>query len=721
MTESKNKKFSRRKFFQRGAIVLGGVVVAGYFGRGLIRRFAAQMAENLDAPALIANNEPMIWFEVLADNTILIKSPKIEMGQGIFTGFAMLAAEELDIPPAMIKVVHANTVDGPVDRISTGGSSSTSSLYESIREMAAYVREMLKETAAKKWGVSAAGISTQEGVLTAGTHRMTYGELSASVKEWETPAQPQLRTRDRFRYIGKEVKRIDLKPKVMGEPLFAIDHTMPGMVYAALLQSPYIDASIKNIQTAEALKQNGVLQVIQEENLVAVVASNRYAATKGLEKIKVEWHIPKKWQQHEIDSLTQVGKGNEVNVQKEGSARKMLKESGSAAFTRQYRTSLGAHAHMEPNGAIASFRNGKVQLIIGTQAPDLLRKAVAAAMDLADKDVEVHLTYAGGAFGRRMDAKLAIAAARVSRITGKPVHLFNTREQEFQSGIYRPQTHHVLAARLNSTGTVEAITHDQATPDQIFAQIPANLGPAILGADFISAGHGASIMYAVAHKAAYMWHNPLPIQVGIWRGVGMFANTFAIESFINELAHEIKKDAIELRLDLLKGTEKLDARCRKVLETIRDKSGWKLPKAEGAGRGVAICNDRKTISAVVAEVTIEGNRIHVKRVTQVIDAGLAVNPDGIRMQVEGATMMGITAALYEHLEISDGGITTSNFDGYPMVTLADTPDIDVIIVEGEENPLGVGEPPLSPVAPAIAAAVFDITGKRLRSLPLRLD
>ncbi|PLK42468.1 xanthine dehydrogenase family protein molybdopterin-binding subunit [Emticicia sp. TH156] len=720
MTAKNTKEFSRRKFFQRGAIILGGVMVAGYFGRGVIRRFAAQMAETLDAPALIDKNEPLVWFEILGNNTVLLKSPKIEMGQGIFTGFAMLAAEELDVLPEMIQVVHANTADGPIDKISTGGSSSTSSLYETIREMAAYIREMLKATAAKKWDVSVADISTKEGVLTAGTRRITYGELTKSVKDWEMPSQPELRTRDQYRYIGKEVKRIDLKPKVLGEPIYAIDHSMPEMVYATLLQSPYIGAGVKAIQTAEALKQTGVLRVIEEDNLIAVVASNRYAAERGLGKIQVEWDIPKKWQQQDIEQFTQVGKGNEVNVQKEGVTGRLLKETGKAAFTRQYRTSIGAHAHMEPNGAIAAFSKGQLQLIIGTQAPDLLRKVVANALDLRSKDVKVHLTYAGGGFGRRMDAKLAIAAARISRIMGKPVHLFNTREQEFQSGIYRPQTHHVLAAKINSNGIIEAVSHNQATPDQIFAQIPANLGPTILGADFISAGHGASIMYNIENKAATMWHNKLPIEVGIWRGVGMFANTFAIESFFNELAHETRKDPIDMRIELLKGDEKINTRCVKVLETLKAKSGWKQPKTPGQGRGVAICNDRKTISAVVAEVSIDGDKILVKRITQVIDAGLAINPEGIRMQVEGATMMGITAALYEQIAIKDGAITNSNFDKYPMVTLADTPEIEVIIIKGEAIPLGVGEPPLSPVAPAIAAAVFDITGKRLRSLPLTL-
>ena len=217
-----------------------------------------------------------------------------------------------------------------------------------------------------------------------------------------------------------------------------------------------------------------------------------------------------------------------------------------------------------------------------------------------------------------------------------------------------------------------------------------------------------------------MWHNKLPLDVGIWRGVGMFANTFAIESFFNELAHKTGKDPMALRIDLLKGTEKINKRAVKVLQTLADKSTWHQPKPEGVGRGMAICNDRKTISAVVAEIRVLNNAIQVTKITQVIDAGLAVNPDGIRMQVEGATMMAMTAALYEKINIKDGQIVNTNFDSYRMVSLAETPEIEVVIIEGEEVPLGVGEPPIAPVAPAIAAAVFDLTGQRLRSLPLTL-
>jgi isoquinoline 1-oxidoreductase beta subunit len=718
-TKSK-KKFSRRKFLQRGAIVFGGTIVATIAAKGPIRRFVAQTAENTDTPLLISNLEPTFWFEIMPDNTIQYKTTKLEMGQGVFTGLAMLAAEELEVPLEQIKVVHANTDNGVEDALGTGGSNSTLTLYKPIREVAATMREMLKAQAAKQWGVPTSAIKTENGIMTSGNHKATYYEISTSTKEWKAPETPALKPASAFKYVGKTIKRIDLKSKVMGQPLFGIDQTLPDMLYAVILQSPYIGSTLKSVNTKEAAKISGVVQVIEEEGLVAVVAKNRYAAEMGLQKLEAVWDTPKKWQQAEFEALTTVGVGTDVRVQSEGSPESILEKTPNEVFKQEYRTPLATHAHMEPNGIVAQVAKDKATVFVGTQAATMFRGNIAKAIGLENEQLNIETAFAGGSFGRRVDSKQAEKAARIAQIVGKPVHVFNTRQQEFQNAVYRPQTHHVLAAKISKDGRIEAITHDQASPDQILGMLPANLGYTLLGADFVSAGHGASILYNIEHKSATMWQNKLPVQTGIWRAVGMFPNTFAVESFMNELAHKTGKDPLKMRLDLLSGNEQINQRYKKVLETLAEKSGWNQPKAAGIGRGIAIGNDRKSIAAAVIEVAVTDNKIQVKKVTQVIDAGLAINPEGIRQQVEGATMMGITAALYEGLEVKDGQITTTNFHLYPVAMLSDTPDIEVIIVEGHDEPYGVGEPPLAPVAPAIAAAVFDLTGKNLRSLPLKL-
>lgn len=720
-TNNTKKGFSRRKFLQRGAIVLGGSVVASYLGCSPMRRFTAQKVESMDFPAMISSLQPDFWFEVLPDNTISLKSPKIEIGQGVFTGLAMLAAEELDVPYEQIKVEHAITTSGLYDEMNTGGSSSTASLYEPIREVAATMREMLKEAAAKKWGIKASEIKTENGTLISGKNKITYAEIAKENKDWDIPKTPELRPKSAFKVVGKSVKRTDLKAKVMGTAKYTLDSELPEMLYAILLQSPYLEGTIKTLDTKEAEKSQGVVKVVREGELVAVVAKNYYAADTAFKKINVEWNIPNKIQQDDLIKLVTVGNGKEVNIQKEGNAKSIIEDNKTTVFRQEYRTPMAAHAQMEVNAAIAQVEADKATIIAGTQGPKIVIDTVSKALGLSKDKVEVHTPLVGGGFGRKAVKGLYVEAALISKAVGKPVKLYNSRQQEFQNSLYRPNTHHVLQAKIAQNGEIEAITHDQATPDMLKNLMGTDLPVKILGADFISAGHGASFMYNFKNKSVSVWNTDVPIPIGIWRGVGMFPNTFAVESFMNELAHQTKKDPIAFRMSLLQNDDKISVRSKKVLETLIEKSGWKNPKADGTGRGIAIGNDRKTIAAAAIELAIVDGKIVVKKVTQVLDVGVSVNPEGIKQQIEGATMMGIGAALYEEVTVKDGQIEQAYFSQYPMVTLADVPEIQCHILEGDEIPYGVGEPPLAPIAPAIAGAILDLTGKAVRSLPIKLS
>ena len=715
------KGFSRRKFLKRGAIILGSTVAATYLGRGFLRRTVAHLGETMDIPSLISSFEPDFWFEVLADNTILMKSPKIEMGQGIFTGFAMLAAEELGVSLDQIRVEHANTATGSIDNLTTGGSNSTSSMFKPIREVAATMREMLKLAAAKKWGIKATDIKVENGVMMAGDKKMTYAEISQSNKDWDVPKTPPLKPVSEFKIIGKDVKRTDLRAKVLGKAIFGIDQTVPERLHAITVESPFIGGTMKTINVKNAENTEGVVRVIQEKNYVAVVAKTRYAAEMGAMSLEIDWNVPQKWQQSDFEKIVTVGNGTGINIQIEGSAEKILAANAAQIFKQEYRTPLGIHAQMEVSGATANVEKDKATIFVGTQAPGMLREKVAKGLGLSKDRVVINVQFSGGAFGRRNDFELPVRAALLSQKMGKPVSLFNTREQEFQNSLYyRPNTHHVLQAKINADGSIEAFTHDQATPDMF---IENSIGPVALtmaGADFLSAGHGAMILYNCPNKSTTLWQNKLPIPTGIWRSVGIFPNTFAIETFMNELAHKIGQDPIDFRLNLLRGQAEINERYQKVLKTLNEKSAWKTPKAEGIGQGMAITNDRQTIAAAAIEIEIVGNKIRVKKVTHVVDAGLAINPEGIRQQVEGNIMMGISAALYEGVQVKDGQINATNFIEYPMASLADVPEIEVVILQNSKEVYGIGEPPLGPIAPAIAAAIFDLTGKRLRSLPLVL-
>jgi isoquinoline 1-oxidoreductase subunit beta len=730
MKNSNDKKpSSRRNFLKKGVIVMGGMVAATYLGRNPLRRFAAQTAESMDLPAIISSFQPDFWFEVLADNTILMKSPKVEMGQGIFTGFAMLAAEELDVDLSQIKVEHANTThNGIIDLFGTGGSNSTLALYKPIREVAATMREMLKAAAAKKWGVKSSEISTQSGQLSAGNNKATYAEIANGTKEWDIPKTPTLRPESAFKYIGKDVQRVDLQAKVNGTAEYAIDIELPDMLYAVLADAPYIHGIIKSVNNSDTIAgMKNIVTVVHHKNVdvpqeswVAVVAKSRYAAEMGAKALEITWEDHKKWQQAEIEAIVTVGNGNAVKLQNEGNAANILKSQANNVYRQEYRMPIAAHAQMEAYGAVADIKSDKATIYIGTQNPGFVRDQIAKDLDFKKDNIEIKTPYLGGGFGRRTPKNMATIAAIFSQKTGKPIKVIPTREQEFKNDLFRPNSHHVLQAIVNENGEIEAISHEEAVSDMFVKSIGGKFGLNFLGADWVSAGHGLGINYNIPNKSATIWNVEVPYPVSIWRGVGMIQNTFAVESFINELAHKTGKDAIEMRIQLCKGDKEINHRYVKVLEALREKSNWKSPKVAGIGRGIAMCNDRQSVAASAVELAIENGKIVVKKITQILDCGKAINPDGIRAQMEGCAMMGISTALYEEVLIKDGKMMVNNFHDYPVAMMSDLPDIQTVILQNAPEPYGVGEPPLAPVAPAIAAAMFDLTGKNFRSLPIRI-
>ena len=715
--DTSKKTFSRRKFFTRAGVGLAGTMALLYFGRSPLRRKTSGFVAGMDLPSGVLDFDTDLWFEVNADNTITLKSPKTEMGQGIFTGMAMLAAEELDIPLEKIKVVHATTRNGAADLAGTGGSTTTTSLYKNIREVAATLRETMKLAASKVWNVDPSVIATKDGVLSANGKSMTYAELAQKTKDWKAAKTPELRPESGFKYVGTEQKRVDLKEKVTGKPIYGIDTDLPNMVYGAVLYAPYIGGVLKKADVSVAKTANNVLAVVEDKQWIGVVAKTRYAAEQAVAKIQAEWDYPKGYSTKNVVETITVGKGTEVNVQKHGNTEGSLNPQNPTFVTSEYRTPLGAHAGMEPSITVADVVGDKVTIYTSYQSTTAMLGDLASGLDFSKKNIDVRTGFLGGGFGRRAMKHNAVEAAKLSKAVGKPVHLLYTRQQEFQNGYFRPNTHHVLRGQLDANGKLDAMQHELGTADMVLWNL-SPLATTVLGADFISAGHGAHIPYAIPNRKATMWQSELPFTVGIWRGVGMFANTFAVECFMDEMAAKANKDPLEFRLELCKDDDLLERR-KVILSKLAEKAGWHNPKTEGIGRGIAVGEDRKSIAAAIAEVKIEDGMIKVVKVTQIIDAGKIINPDGVRQQVEGATMMAMSAALYEEIHIEDSQIVETNFHNYRVARLADAPQIEVMMHEGTPKPYGVGEPPMSPVAPAIANAVFNLTGKRLRSLPLQ--
>lgn len=715
----KKKKFSRRKFLIRSSIGLGVVMGATYLTRPLWRRAIAGYINTADAPYLGNADNPKIWFEITADNQVTLLSPKVEMGQGVFTGMAQIAADELGVDISQLKVKHAPTASGNIDQFATGGSTSISSLWQPLRELAATMREMLLQEAAKQLGIEANTLSVKDGVVSGGGKSVSYGDIVKSVTEWKIPKTPKLKEVADYKFIGKPIPRVDLKDKVIGSPIFGMDASMPDMLYGDVVRPSQIDATYVSADTSEAEKMPGVIKIIKEKDFVGVVATSFTEARKAKKAIKAKWKINKEWQNSDIEEIIKVGKGKPYTIQKEGSPS--FEDENS--ITSEYQSPIGAHAQLEPNGAVAHVANGKATIMMSTQVVKITLGEIAERLGLDVENVNLIPTFLGGGFGRRLHTPNAMQAAIMSKAVGKPVKCFFDRQEEFQNDTFRPPTHHVLKAKLNSDGMIESMEHNVSSGAVAFGSPMLPPGAeAILGAD-LGAWRGGMINYSkIPNYQAVSWKVDLPFATSWWRSLGLLANTYAIESFMDELAIKAKKDPIQFRLDQIKDDEK-GIRLKKVIEAARDKAGWKDGKlSNGRAMGFACSVDANTPCAHVVEVSVEDKEIKVHKVTCSIDPGVAINPDQIRAQCEGSIIMGMSAAMFEKMEVNNNQLTPTIYGPYQMALMRDAPkEIDVVILENAEQPGAVGEPPLGPIAAAIANAVFRITGQRLRSMPLEIS
>lgn len=717
-SKKKEGGFSRRKFIVRSAVGVGVILGGGYLSKNLVRRYLAGMANTLDFPYLGDTEDPSMWFEVLPDNRILLHSPKIEMGQGIFTGLAQIAADELEVDLTQLYVVHAHSSSGNIDGFATGGSNTISGLWQPLRELAATMREMLKTEAAARLGVNIEDLMIRNGQAIAGDRMVTYGELAAEVKEWEVPDVPTLKPWSDYKYIGKPIPRVDLVDKVIGINMFGLDATMPDMLYGSIVKPDQIGARFISADISRAEAMPDVVKVVVEKDFVGVVAKNQVVAVKAKKAIEVNWEFSTEWQTDDIEQMIEVGRGNPVTVQKNGNPAKLLKDNG--ILESEYRSPIGAHAQIEPNAAVAYVLDDKAAVMLSTQAVALTRKEVAQSLGLKEKNVNIMPSYPGGGFGGRLHSPHASQIALLSKAVGRPVKCIFDRKEEFQNDTFRPPTHHVLRAKLNGEGNIEAIEHHVSSGDVMFSSplIPG-IGKPLLGAD-AGVWRGGMFQYgAIPNYRTVSWWVKLPFVTNWWRGLGLLANTFAIESFIDELALHAGKDPAEFRLEHIQDDDR-GYRLKEVIKTVVTQTGYGdelLPN--GHALGLAASTDTNTPCAQIAEVSIEDGEIKVHKVTCVMDPGLVINPDQVKAQCEGAIIMGMSAAMYEKMTVKDGQMQPTIYGPYRMALMRDAPkEIEVILLKNSELPGAVGEPPIGPIGAAIANAAFRLTGKRLRSMPL---
>ncbi|MEM9547910.1 MAG: molybdopterin cofactor-binding domain-containing protein [Bacteroidota bacterium] len=718
-TAKQPKSKSRRKFLIRGTLGTLGVLALGtYVFRNPLRRQILGMSETLVPPYAGSGTEANLWFEVTTNNDIILHSPKVEMGQGTFTGLAQIAADELGVDINKIIVKAAETKTGIVDSMSTGGSLSIAQLFQPLREMAATMREMLKSEAAIQLGVEASALQASNGSFSADGKQLTYAEVASKVTEWKIPDTPALKPLKDYKYVGKPIKRLDQIAKIKGEPIFGMDAEMPEMLHATVIRPEHVGAKLKSVDSSTAATMPGVIKILEYDGWVGIIANSFAEALAARRKVKVEWDIPKQWTEEGIREILTVGNGNRMITQKKGSA---LKEDEANIETIEFTSPIGAHAQIEPNGAVASVKDGKATVILSTQVIGVTQNQVAEALDLKKEDVNIIGTYLGGGFGRRLNTSHAIQASIMSRDVGKPVKYFFTRKEEFQNDTFRPPTHHIVKGRLNDTGQLEHLEHHYASGDvAINAVIMPPALTAILGTD-VGAMRGGNIMYkGIPNYRAVQWHTTLPFATSWWRSLGLLANTYAIECFVDEMSIKAGKNPVDFRLKMLSDDEH-NARIKEVIQMAAEKANYQ-PEANGnRAMGFAASIDAGSPCAQVVEVVVEDNAIKVEKVTCVLDCGLAVNPDQVKAQCEGSIVMGISATLHEKMTLRDGRLYPIIYGAYDMALMKDAPkEIDVYLVQGTDVPLPVGEPPLGPIGAAIGNAVRRITGKRLTDLPLSI-
>jgi isoquinoline 1-oxidoreductase beta subunit len=716
-------RVTRRGFLIGTAVVGAGAWVGWRFGVPAARLGIARALDGAAPPGGI-EAPPDAWIEVTAAGVTLYLA-KVEMGQGIHTALAQIAAEELELPLDRLAVRSAPTDRGLDDRNGTGASASVSGSWAPLREAAALTRAMLRAAAADAWGVDATGVVADQGRL---VHRdrpgetLAYEDVADRLDPEAAPDDvPPFKAKGAYREIGRARPRVDLAEKLAGTGGYGLDVRMEGMRYGAVARPPRLGARLAAAAPGGAMEVPGVTDVVIEDGFAGVVATRRSAAAKGVAALDLTWEGPETpVTQAAVDAACTVrgdaDPGAGVVVQRDGDPTRALR--GRTDVRASFRTAMAAHAHLEPQAALVHVAEDRVEAYVATQSPTLVRDLLADATDRPKEAVSVTATWLGGGFGRRLNVEVATDAARLSRASGVPVHVAWTREEEFRHGYLRPPVHNVLEARLED-GRIAAWRHRQASGDVAFPFLPAVAQP-LLGADF-GAWRGATSPYGgMARRATVAERVELPVPTGWWRGLGLLPNVFATESFLDELAAAAGADSLAFRLAHLNEDEDdVQRRLAGVLRAAAEAADWGGPLPAGRGRGIATSVDVGTCVAQVTEASFEEGAPTLHRVVVAVDPGVVVNQDGVRAQVEGSVAWGVSSLLHEAVTLEDGRVAPGNFDTYAIARASDVPDVEVVILEGDDVPHGMGEPPLGPVAASIANAVVAAGGPRARSLPAR--
>ena len=752
----------KRRTFLLGALGAGGALVVGWSLLPPRSRMGSRETwGRLAAGESVALNG---WVRVAKTGEVIVAVPRSEMGQGVYTALPMLVAEEMDVPLAQVRIeqapidaifgnvamlaaslpFHPDNAHGTAGRTAqwfvsklarelglqvTGGSSSVRDAWGPMREAGAAARAMLVAAAATQWKVSAGECTVEAGIVKhSGGRQLRIGDLVQSLDDVPVPSTVRLKEPGQFKLIGTPAPRLDVPAKVNGTARFGIDVRLPGMLFAMVRMCPVPGGGIANVESGVAMKQPGVEKVARFAGAagcapgVVVIATNTWLAREALSKVEVQWDPGAN---AALDSRAQIeGMRRALNDEKgftfheRGKGSDALKEAATLVEA-EYGAPWLAHAALEPMNCTAQFTaDGRLKLWAPTQVPSVLRHVAARYAQIDASRVDLEVTLLGGGFGRRLETDYVIPAIAAAReVQPRPVQVLWSREEDMTHDFYRPAAVARLRAGLDASGNALAWVA-KSVSDAITPHYTARAYPALAAdtPDKTTAEGLIDQAYEFPHRECAHVTLKTAVPIGYWRSVGHSHNAFFIESFIDELAYAAKRDPFEFRRSLLLS----HPRYRAVLELAAGKAGWTQPPPAGVARGIALHESFGSIVAQVAEVSLSEGRPRVHRVVCAIDCGSVVNPQIVAQQVEGSVIFGLTAALYGEITIRQGRVEQENFPQYPMVRMADSPRIETHIVPSGEPPGGVGEPATPPIAPAVANALFVLTGKRLRSLPLRL-
>lgn len=695
---------SRRTFLKTSSAVSGGLLM------GCI------LPGNLLAAGTL--HTPNAWVHIADDNTITLMCARSEMGQGVYTSLPMLIAEELHVNLKSVKVQNAPPAAVYVNALLgaqiTGGSTSVRDGWEKLRIAGAQVREMLISAASDEWKVDRGLLKADQGFVTGPNgKRASYGHLAEAASKLPVPEKVVLKDPKDFTIVGKRTKRLDSPQKVNGTAQYGIDVTLPGMLYASLEQCPVIGGTVASFDASAAKGMPGVVDVVQINDGVAVVAKSYWQAVKARKALTVRWDEGKGARLDHNSVLTATRDAMvSVKALPIGKPVGNVGDAMKGAVTlvsAEYISPMQAHAPLEPMNFTASYKDGKILLIGSTQFQQGAQGAVATALALKPEDVTLQTTFLGGGFGRRLELDFIVQAAQISKAVNQPVKLVWSREDDMTHDFYRPMGVNQLKAGLDAKGNPVAMhfkVASQSVTQRAFGLPKETYDPFM--------GEAAVAAYEIPNTQHDLHIIDTGMRVGYWRAVSHNMNAFANESFIDELAASAGKDPYQYRMALL--TNK--PRFANVLKLAAEKAGWGKPLPAGHARGIALMEGYDSYMAQVAEVSVDANGVKVHKVTVAADVGHMINPDTVEAQIQSSIVFGMGAGLMQEITLENGRVQQTNYNGFPVVRMYEAPKIDIVLVSSTEKPGGIGEPATALVVPAIANAVFAATGKRVRKLPL---